>query len=141
MNLFNSPSLTELSALIGQYGNCRNYFHLIVDHDGEVLIECNSKKIREILPKFKFHIRGLRGRAYVGIGAANNLRYLNQLYKNLLYCWEKEMTGTVDYDKISSIQNINHWLEINNIAQPTEETDIISIFFKKDSHLHHQTTV
>jgi len=140
MNLFHSPSLSELSALIGECNNYKNYFHLVVEHDGEVLLKRNSKKIKVLLPKFKFHISGLHGSAYVGTHAANNLTYLNQLYKNLLYCWENEVTGSVDYDKISNIQNINHWLEMNNISQPAEETDIVSTFFNKDVYTRHQAT-
>jgi hypothetical protein len=140
MNLLNHPSLCELSALIGKCDNSKNYFHLIVDHNGEVLIECSSKKIKELLPKYKFHIHGLHGKAYLGINAANNLRYLNQLYKNLLYCWEKNMAGAIDYDKISNIQTDNYWLKINSIAQPAEATATVSHFFKKEAVQYHSNT-
>jgi hypothetical protein len=134
MNLFNNPSLTELSVLIARNANYFKIYDIIVDHDGEVLIEPSNSISKKILNKYKFYFTGLHGKANIGIIAAKSLRYLNQLYKNLVYCWENDMTGAIDYDKISSMQHIKSWLEINNIGSPEERSDIVSTFFKKDAH-------
>jgi hypothetical protein len=127
MNLFYSHSLTQLSTLIGKCTNSRNYYYLLVEHDGEVTIECSSKELKERLHKYKFYISGLHGKFYTGANAANNLLYLNQLYKNLLYCWENYLSGPINYSKISSIQLINYWLEVNDIAQISIEPENVSV--------------
>jgi hypothetical protein len=116
MNLFNNPTLSELSQLISLNSNYYSSYDLIVDHDGEVILEPSSAKSPEQLKKYKFYIRGLQGKANIGIIAARNLRFLNQLYKNLLFCWENEVDGKIDFDMVSNIQTINLWLEINKIS-------------------------
>jgi hypothetical protein len=116
MNLFNSPTLTELSALVARHADYHKSYNIIVEYDGEVLIELSSSKSALPLKKYKFYFRGLRGKMHIGIIAARNLRYLNQLYKNLLYCWEHEMAGVIDHNEITSIRTLNYWLENNKIS-------------------------
>jgi hypothetical protein len=138
MNLFNSPLLSELSTLIGQCENSRNSFNLIVDHDGEVLIENNSKKVQNLLPRYKFYFPKLRGKSFLGMRAAYNVNYINQLYKNLLYCWEQNLSGAIDFNKISNIENINRFYEINNFSQPTEIADVVAFFLRKNLYRYHK---
>ena len=134
MNLFHTPTLTELSKLLRNFGTYKNYFHIMVEYDGEVLIERNSEKTKIQLSKYKFHIDGLRGEACVGDEGSNNLEFLGQLYKILIYCWERELTGAIDFNKISYLLNVNYWLEMNSIAHHEEiENSLIPALFKKDS--------
>lgn len=134
MNLSKYPTIAKLRTLLSQRQHFRNNFHFIIDFDGEViLIESEVKKlndlldISEIMPKYKFHISGLSGRTYSGINSVNNLKYLNQLFKNLIYCWVNNLTGAIEFDDISGKQNINQWLEIK-VEQASAE-NVTSIFF------------
>lgn len=139
MNLFDNPSLTELSVLIAHNANYYSDYDVMVDHDGEVMIEPAVFMTQKRLNKYKFYFRGLHGKSQIGVMAAKNLRYLNQLFKNLVYCWENNLKGVIDYDEISGIQTINQWLEINKISTNTDTTDIMSYFFKNepDSRISH----
>jgi inorganic pyrophosphatase/exopolyphosphatase len=137
MNLFNNPSLTELSALVARNADYFKSYNVIVDFDGEVLIEPSSSKTVLLLNKYKFYFRGLKGKGNIGIIAARNLRYLNQLYKNLLYCWENDLKGVIDHHTITGIQTINHWLERNNISTIKEGTGGNTVFFKHTEQGHH----
>src|SRR5258705_1445658 len=108
MNLFHSPYLSQLSILIAGCTNRSSYYDIIVDFDGEVLIEPSSKRKSNVLPAYKFYFKDfLHGRSCGRGGASENLAYLNQLYKNLMYCWENEMSGSVNYNEITLIQNFN----------------------------------
>lgn len=112
MNLFNSPSLTELNTLIGKCTDCNSVFYLGVEHDGEVLMETDSKKYQKLLRRYKFYIRCFHGKMFDGSNNANNINYINQLYKNLISCWEKNLKGRLDNDKLPGIQNLNLWHEM-----------------------------
>jgi hypothetical protein len=113
MNLFYQPTLSQLSRLIAANANYHQRYDLIIDHDGEVLLEVSSLKP---LNRYKFYIRGLTGKEQIGILASRNLRYINQLYKNLVYCWENKITGAIDYEEISLKQTLHFWLEMNRIT-------------------------
>jgi hypothetical protein len=115
MNLFYNPTLTDLSMLIACYANYHDHYDIIVDHDGEVFIKPSAEAGTRNLSRFKFYFEKLHGKAYIGILAAKNLRYLNQLYKNLLYCWSNDLKGSIDYEEISSLQTLNNWLTSNHI--------------------------
>lgn len=114
MNLFYNPSLTDLSALLEQCPKT-NDINLIVEYDGEVLIEKNSEKKQSRLNKYKFYIRGL-GKSFAG-NAAHNMRYINNLFKDLVYCWEKNIEGGIDYDKISNIKTKDKWSRSATISE------------------------
>ena len=138
MNLTKYPSIEKLKKLLSQRHNAKNNFHLIVDNDGEVLlIESEVNKLNdllqlsEIMPKYKCHISGLHGHIYSGIDNINNLKYLNQLYKNLIYCWVNKLAGEIDYDDISGKQNVNQWLEIKTESPIAE--NVTSIFFENNN--------
>lgn len=132
MNLFYNPSISELSVLIGQYEDYRVDFNVLVDYDGEVIVRSDSQKSRD-LRKYKFYISDLHTRIYTGTDPLS-LQYLNQLFKNLVYCWEKELHGKMNYKKISRVENLSHWLEIKNSLKE-EGRDIISIFFSEDTKI------
>jgi hypothetical protein len=103
MNLFNDPSISELSDLLENDVKSNN-FKLIVEHDGEVLIENDEKKNPGILNKYKFYIRG------VGKSAAKNIRYLNHLFQNLIFCWNENLKGKIDNDKIPELKTNSRWM-------------------------------
>jgi len=134
MNLFHSPYLSQLSILIAGCTNNSSYYDIIVDHDGEVLIEPSSKRKSNNLPKYKFYFKNfLHGRRCARGGASTNLSYLNQLYKNLMYCWENEMSGSINYNEITLIRNYNYHLEINSYRKASEHYPIASLFLKPTS--------
>lgn len=122
MNLFNNPSLTELSHLISSIASYHDHYHVMVDYDGEVLIAPSFSPAAVPLHKYKFYLTGLTGKANIGIIAARNFRYLNQLYKNLLYCWENALKGSIDFEEITNVQTINYWLESRNISAISRNT-------------------
>jgi hypothetical protein len=122
MNLFYSPSLSQLSALIAQHHDYSSYYDVLVEHDGEVLIELNSARKNHLLPKYKFYFRDfLYGKSCLGAEAAKNLQYLNQLYKNLVYCWENDLSGSINFNEITNIQNYNYRIMVNDAAKEFEK--------------------
>lgn len=120
MNLFNSPTLNELSLLLAQNANYFNSYNLIVDHDGEVFLEPSRQGCAKALEKYRFYFSKLKGKSNIGVIAARNLRYVNQLYKNLLYCWDHNIEGEVSIELITSLRTINYWLELNRISFTSE---------------------
>lgn len=127
MNLFNDPPLSELCVLVSFIPDYQNNYDLLVDHDGEVLLEPSVINNQSQLNKYKFYFRGLHGRNHIGILATRNLVYLSQLYKNLLYCWKNEQTGEIDFDEITCMQTLYYWLDKRKISlNPSTEKDIIS---------------
>jgi hypothetical protein len=140
MNLFYNPSLTGVCRLIASPANYHDKYDIIIDHDGEVIIEPSSGKTTRTLGRYKFYFRGLQGKASIGILASKNLRYINQLYKNLMYCWENDLKGVIDYNEITNIQTINYWLEINSIkssdSRPFVPGAFPGMYDKKAPYLH-----
>src|SRR5690242_11660201 len=117
MNLFYSPSLSQLSTLIAGFQDYMNYYDVLVEHDGEVLIELNSARKSHLLHKYKFYFKDfLYGKSCLGKDAAKNLQYLNQLYKNLVYCWENDLVGSINFNEITNIQNYNYKVMIKDAA-------------------------
>ena len=130
MNLFYSPSLSQLSTLIAGCHDYLNYYHIVIEHDGEVLIEQSSARKGHLLPKYKFYFEDfLYGKSCVGSEAAKNLQYLNQLYKNLVYCWENDLAGSVNFNEITNIQNYNYRIMVNDAAKEFEK-NYAPAFFK-----------
>jgi hypothetical protein len=105
MNLFYKPSLSELAALIEQSSIDSKNYNVIVDYDGEVLIDSDASLPRAAKEKFKFYFDGMNERVQYGERTDKYLKFLNQLFKNLVFCWEKDLNGQVDYHLISKIQN------------------------------------
>lgn len=122
MNLFYNPCLSQLSTLVAGCNDFFNYYHLVVEHDGEVLIVLSSNDKKHLLPKYRFYYKDfLFGKSCVGFEAARNLQYLNQLYKNLMHCWENELAGSINFNEITDIQNVNYRIMMNSAAQELEK--------------------
>jgi hypothetical protein len=117
MNLFYKPSLSELAALIGQGTEHANEYHVIVDHDGEVLVNTNSEISQAALDKFKFYFAEMKETDHTGQKSERYLQFLNTLFKNLVFCWEKGITGKVDFNMISKIQNRIFHREIRELRE------------------------
>ena len=105
MNLFYKPSLSELASLIEQSTHDSDNYNVIVDYDGEVLIDSDANLSKKVLDRYKFYFPKLRESYTKGLQSMSYLKYLNQLFKNLVFCWEKEICGNVDYQLISNLQN------------------------------------
>lgn len=129
MNLFYSPSLSQLSALIGNNHDHFSYYDIIVEHDGEVLLEQSTGQKIELLHKYRFYFKDfLYGKSCLGIEAARNLQFLNQLYKNLMYCWENGLMGSVNFYEITRIQEFNYRMMISSSVK--ESKAFVPGFFK-----------
>ena len=129
MNLFYSPCLSQLSTLIAKGHDYSHSYNVIVEHDGEVLIELNSARKSHLLPKYKFYFRDfLYGKNCKGAEAAKNLQYLNQLYKNLVYCWENDLSGSINFNEITNIQNYNYRIMVNDAARELEKYYAMTFF-------------
>ncbi len=105
MNLFYKPSLSELAALIEQTTMKSSNYNVIVDYDGEVLIDSRANLSHDVLGRFKFYFSGMSESNQLGMRTDKYLKFLNQLFKSLMFCWEKDINGRVNYDQISKIQN------------------------------------
>lgn len=116
MNLFNNPTINELSTLICHHANFFGNYDLLVDHDGEVLIELSGSISSWQLNKYRFYFRNLHGKANIGIIAARNLIYINSLYKNIFYCWKKDLRGSQDYEDITDLRKLTYLLEEKSIS-------------------------
>ncbi len=105
MNLFYKPSLSELASLIEQ--NTRNFenYNVIVDFDGEVIIDSDSNLSLSVLGRYKFYFSLMSECYSVGEETIIYFKYLNQLFKNLVFCWDKDLSGKVDYQLISNVQS------------------------------------
>lgn len=114
MNLFYHPTLSELSKIIDNHCNWKSLSTLIVDHDGEVIIEPYIHANRADLARFRFYFKGyMWNKSYRSDEPIENLKFLNQLFKNLLYCWENNMRGCIDYNEITRVQQQKYLMEIN----------------------------
>ena len=119
MNLFYNPTLSELNNLLEQV-NQKALFHnyqVVVDHDGEVVIYYNLNLPKTRLSRFKFYFNGLSHTSDTGYFDIKNLKFLNQLYKNLLFCWEREIKGEVNYNEITRLNNILYRKELRTIRK------------------------
>jgi hypothetical protein len=130
MNLFYSPSLSQLSTLIAGCHDYLNYYDVLIEHDGEVLIELSASRKSHLLHKYKFYFKDfLYGKSCLGKGAAQNLQYLNQLYKNLVYCWESDLSGSINFNEITRIQDYNYRVMVNDSIKEFAR-EYASAFFK-----------
>ena len=117
MNLFYSPTLSELYQLIEGREPIATCYNIIVDNDGEVLFEEHSYIPESKLTKFRFYLNGIGPGCDQEPNKVKSLKFLNQLYKNLLFCWEKGMTGKIDFNSVSKLQNMFYHKEINSIRK------------------------
>lgn len=123
MNLFYSPSLTQLSTLIAFNNDYNNYYDVIVEHDGEVLLQQSLERKSELLHKYRFYFKDfLYGQSCLGREASRNLQFLNQLYKNLVYCWENNLLGSVNFNDITRVLNRDYRVMVNAAARESSKT-------------------
>ena len=77
MNLFYNPSITELRQLVDSANNSVDKHNVVIDFDGEVIIDPEMKYKGIPLSKFKFHTT-------VTESVKNNARSLKALFETLL---------------------------------------------------------
>jgi hypothetical protein len=130
MNLNHNPSLEELDALIEKCKNRSDSVNIIVNHEGDVLVKTKSFGAMNIY-KYKFHISGISTKAFVISIESDKLNYVSQVYKDLMYCWENDLKGEIDYNKITVRENVNHWRKVNHIPSTIElnDNDFLILFF------------
>ena len=117
MNLFYSPTLSELYNLLEGKDQTSAGYNIIVDNDGEVIIDQHSSVPESKLSQYKFYFNSIAPVFNPGMTKIKSLKFLNQLYKNLLFCWEKGLTGKVDYQSVSRLQNMLYHREINSFRK------------------------
>ena len=89
MNLFFNPSLSELRKLIRESDNEKEVHHIVVDYDGEVLVDPELDK-PELLDRFKFRINLYeRPKNFI----RNKSEKLRLLLNNLIEGWENGSNG------------------------------------------------
>lgn len=90
MNLFFNPSLSELRKLIRETNNEKEVHHIVVDYDGEVLIDPELKHPGLNLDRFKFKINLYeRPKNYI----RSKSEKLISLFNNLMEGWEGNTTS------------------------------------------------
>ncbi len=104
MNLFHKPSLSELASLIEANTQQAENYNVIVDYDGEVLIDSDSRVGEPVLNRYKFYFTSMNSGKISG-ESIGFIKYLARLFKNLVFCWEKDLSGKMDYQLISNLQN------------------------------------
>jgi hypothetical protein len=124
MNLFHNPTTEKLQIMIACCSDLQNFYDVIVDHDGEVMIKLSAETSTEKIREFRFCFRGLlRGRHAVGEVAAKNKHYIDQLFMDLSYCWSHQMHGIINHDDIAKIQSIIFCLKGSINRMKWEYTD------------------
>jgi hypothetical protein len=87
MNLFHNPSVDELRALIQNAPQLKDNHDVVIDYDGEVLIDPQLQQPDLDLNKFKFRMQlNEFSKRALEMGSAP-LRYL---YNNLLRAWNAD---------------------------------------------------
>ena len=87
MNLFINPSLSDLYQLICKAKNTTPIHDLVVDYDGEVLIDPQLEQPELQPKKFKFHLQFNELTKKAILTGSNNLK---ALYNNLKNAWDNE---------------------------------------------------
>jgi hypothetical protein len=134
MNLFHNPSISDLSLQIERCPRPETSHHLLVDHDGEVLIEPVGMYSPRFLSRFRFYFAGMQGNARLGYLASRNLKYVNRLFKDLLFCWDTGRHGKVDYQIPSKNQLRRSAVKrAVKTALCRDKVDIVSAFLHQES--------
>jgi len=84
MNLFHNPSVDELQSLLQSASETKNIHDVVLDYDGEVLIDPQINHPHLDLSKFKFRIQLTEFSKRALSMSSAPLRYL---YNNLLRAW------------------------------------------------------
>jgi hypothetical protein len=85
MNLFTNPSLQELRRLFSHCDTSTSTHNIVVDYDGEVLIDPDFQQPEIDLDRFKYRIQ-LReiSKDYINRGSNR----MKNLLSKLVWCWE-----------------------------------------------------
>jgi hypothetical protein len=124
MNLFYHPSLSDLAELFTRREKPTGNFNIIVDYDGEVLIEKEGKIPEDTLRRFKFYIKDLHASLHSGFRSARKLKLLNDIYKSIMFCWEQDISGPIRPDTINRIQEYKYQIEQSEIRKKAYPTRI-----------------
>jgi hypothetical protein len=93
MNLFHNPSVDELHSLIQGASESKNVHDVVLDYDGEVLIDPQLEHPNLDLTKFKFRVQLTEFSKRALAMGSSPLRFL---YNNLLRAWnsrEQDLQG------------------------------------------------
>ena len=89
MNLFINPSLPELRKLLTKIDNSASNHNLVVDYDGEVLIDPDLEQPEIDLNRFKLRIPlQATGKDLINRGST----WMRTLLDKLIYCWENNLS-------------------------------------------------
>jgi hypothetical protein len=77
MNLFLNPSLREFRKLFGKGGVQTEVHHVVLDYDGEVLVDPQLEQPDLDLKKFKVHVQ------------LRSLKPLHDLFQYLMNAWNE----------------------------------------------------
>jgi hypothetical protein len=77
MNLFYQPSIADLRQLVKAGKKSLSVHNIVVDYDGEVIIDPEMKYAGIGLNRFKFHTQ-------ISQSVKNNARSMSMLFENLL---------------------------------------------------------
>jgi len=87
MNLFHNPSVDELQTLLQSAPETKNIHDVVLDYDGEVLIDPQVNHPNLDLSKFKFRVQLTEFSKRALSMSSAPLRYL---YNNLLRAWNAD---------------------------------------------------
>ena len=91
MNLFLNPSLSELQKLITKTDSSKTEHNIVVDYDGEVLIDPDLQQPDINLDRFKFRISLYEmPKDYINRGS----KWMKKLLNSLVEGWENNMGGS-----------------------------------------------
>jgi len=92
MNLFHKASVTELEKLINTTDEKTPVHTIVVDYDGEVVIDPELKLPDADLNKFKYRVQiSTFNKAYFKRGS----KWMHNLFKQLLKGWQTDKRNTV----------------------------------------------
>jgi len=87
MNLFHNPSVDELQTLLQSAPETKNIHDVVLDYDGEVLIDPQVNHPHIDLSKFKFRVQLTEFSKRALSMSSAPLRFL---YNNLLRAWDAD---------------------------------------------------
>jgi hypothetical protein len=88
MNLFHNPSVEDLQSLLKNAAETKNVHDVVLDYDGEVLIDPEVINPHlDDLSKFKFRVQLSEFSKHALMMGAAPLKYL---YNNLLRAWNSD---------------------------------------------------
>ena len=96
MNLFYNPSLISLRQLVDTGKKSLAVHNIVVDYDGEVIIDPETKFANIGLNKFKFHTQ-------VSSSVKNNARALHMLFETLRAAYNNTGQVIQFHSKLKSV--------------------------------------